>query len=155
MCVKQWFLLFVLCCSQAASLHSEQWFQISGTELARLETISQNWETDRQSLLSQVSGLKQTADRLQLDSKALNDQLKAERNTRQTLQKSFEQSETDRLSLLSKFETTISALKDDVAKQKINALKAQNQRNLLFFISIGATGVIVLSVLSRLKKMFG
>ena len=154
MCVKQRCFFYACFFLLAVSLHSEQWYRISETELTKLETLSRNWETDKRSLLSQVNELKRTAVQLHQDSQTLNGQLQTERNTRTTLQKSFEQSEQDRLKKLSEYETEIAALKQTVSDGEIALLKAQNQRNMVIFLLAGMSSIVALFTAFKLKKLF-
>ena len=134
MCIKYAALFFAFCCLPAVSLHSEQWYRVSETELSRLETISQGWETDRQTWLSRASELKGKVQTLQQESKTLNAQLAGERETTANLRKSFEKSASDQLTKASEYETEIAALRDLKSKAEIALLEAKNQRNTLFFV---------------------
>ncbi len=131
---KRFFLVCLCVCSLAASLHSEQWFRVSETELSRLETISQSWETDRLTWLSRASELKGKVLTLQLESKTLNAQLAMERETTANLRKSFEQSASAQLQKASEYETEIALLSEMKSKAEIALLKAKNQRNVLFLV---------------------
>ncbi len=131
---KRFVLVCVCVCSLAASLRSEQWYRVSETELSRLETISQSWETDRQTWLSRASELKGKVQTLQLESKTLNAQLAGERETTANLRKSFETSASAQLQKASEYETEIASLRELKAKAEIALLKAKNQRNALFFV---------------------
>ena len=129
------FALVCLCAVfLAASPRSEQWYRVSETELSRLETISQGWETDRQTWLSRASELKGKVQTLQQESKTLNAQLAGERETTANLRKSFEKSASDQLTKASEYETEIAALRDLKSKAEIALLEAKNQRNTLFFV---------------------
>ena len=131
---KRFVLVCVCVCSLAASLPSEQWYRVSETELSRLETISQGWETDRQTWLSRAGELKGKVQTLQQESKTLNAQLAGERETTANLRKSFEKSVSDQLQRASEYETEIASLRDLKSKAEIALLEAKNQRNMLFFI---------------------
>lgn len=149
------FVSACLCvCSLAASLPSEQWYRVSETELSRLETISQGWERDRQTWLSQASELKGKVLTLQQESKTLNGQLAEERRTTANLRKSFETSVSDQLRKASEYETEIAALRDLKAKADIALLKAKNQRNLLFFVLAGLLGCLAVFVSLKAKFFF-
>ena len=141
------FVLVCLCAVfLAASPRSEQWYRVSETELSRLETISQGWETDRQTWLSRASELKGKVQTLQQESKTLNAQLAGERETTANLQKSFEKSASDQLTKASEYETEIASLRDLKSKAEISLLEAKNQRNILFFVLsalVGSLGVWV------------
>jgi len=147
------FALVCLCAVfLAASPRSEQWYRVSETELSRLETISQGWETDRQTWLSRASELKGKVQTLQLESKTLNAQLAGERETTANLRKSFEKSASDQLTKASEYETEIASLRELKSKAEISLLKAKNQRNILFFALaalVGSLGVWVFLKLSH------
>jgi len=147
------FALVCLCAVfLAASPRSEQWYRVSETELSRLETISQGWETDRQTWLSRASELKGKVQTLQQESKTLNAQLAGERETTANLRKSFEKSASDQLTKASEYETEIASLRELKSKAEISLLKAKNQRNILFFALaalVGSLGVWVFLKLSH------
>ena len=149
---KRFVLVCVCVFSLAASPHSEQWYRVSETELSRLETISQGWETDRQTWLSRASELKGKVQTLQQESKTLNAQLAGERETTANLRKSFEKSASDQLTKASEYETEIASLRELKSKAEFSLLKAKNQRNILFFALtalVGSLGVWVFLKLSH------
>lgn len=139
-------------CSLAVSLHSEQWYQVSETELKKLEAISQSSETDRQNWLSQAGELKDKVQSLLQGSKTLNSQLAAEREATKNLRISFEQSAGEQLLRASSYETEITVLKDAKAKIENDVLKVKNQRNVLFFILITLFGGISVAMYLKIRR---
>jgi hypothetical protein len=148
---KRFVLVCVCALSLAASLRSEQWYRVSETELSRLETISQGWETDRQTWLSRASELKGKVQTLQQESKTLNAQLAGERETTANLRKSFEKSASDQLTKASEYETEIASLRELKSKAEIAMLKAKNQRNILFFVLSALVGSLSVWVFLKLS----
>lgn len=136
-------LLFVLLgFSLLAKLPAEQWYRVSETELLKLEAISRNSETDRQNWLSQATELKVKVQTLQTESKRLNGQLEKEREVTKNLRKSFELSEAAQFQRASDYETEIASLKESLSNTEKDTLKIKNQRNVLFFILLGISGIL-------------
>jgi len=153
---KEFWLFCAVClflCASLAKLPAEQWFRISETELRTLETVSLNWETDKQDWLSQASVLRTIATELQADSKTLNLQLEAERMKVRSLRESFEKLETDRLQKYSEYETVIASLRDDKAKIALSASKVKGQRNTVFIAFVALLCGIVAYIAVKLKKL--
>ena len=133
-------------------------YQITETELERLESISTALEAHNRSLLQQVQELTSSSKRLeskaqvlrqklqeaQTTSKSLNELLQAERTTSQSLSAS-----------LSAYEKEAAQLKDALSTERLQHQKMKAQRNKLLFILIGETllivGFIVLKFIVRLK----
>jgi chromosome segregation ATPase len=145
---------FVFFCLLAASLHSEQWYRVSETELQKLEALSQNSETNRLNWLSQANELKEIVRNLQKGSKILNGQLEEEREATKSLRKSFEQSALEQLQRASEYEAEIDALKEKNAGAEKEVLKVKNQRNALFFILASLTLAVSAALYFKIKRLF-
>ena len=126
---KRFFALFLfallLCLSAAAPRAEERWFLISETELRSIELYKQASATERRSWLSQVRGLSEDSRRLSAEStrlreesESLNSQLSAQRELNRQLERSFNELEADRLTMLSSLGGENAALRTELATSR-------------------------------------
>ena len=131
-------MLFFLSAVQAQN------YQITEAELTQLETISKNWEKNKQTLSLQIQSLRVKLQQAESLSKTLNEQLQTERATLSSLRQSY-----------SAYEKEVVQLKETLSAEKLQHQRTKAQRNKLLFILIGGSvlilGFIVLKFIVRLK----
>jgi len=141
--------LFLLLCfmplcafSQAAHQQQERMFLITESELEIIEEYRLNSEREKQSWLSQVQNLRARAERLERGSSSLNSQLSQAREQNRSLEKYYNESEQEKLILLSLKNGEIAELKLEAAQMERIAAdeKIKSQRRL--FINIALAGII-------------
>jgi len=108
----------LLCLSAAAPRAEERWFLISETELRSIELYKQASATERRSWLSQVRGLSEDSRRLHAESESLNSQLSAQRELNRQLERSFNELEADRLTMLSSLGGENATLRTELATSR-------------------------------------
>ena len=85
--------LFAFCFLAFPLAAQEAEYTITGTELTRLERISENWETNRRNQQLQVQSLKARLTEALTKSEALKNQLQTERETLKNLRQSYNEYE--------------------------------------------------------------
>jgi chromosome segregation ATPase len=137
-------------------LHSQEdpgpWYLISEAELQNIEQYKEKSEAERQNWLSQVSGLQDLANRSQNESANLNRQLSTAREAQRKSEQLYEQSEAERLTLLSLKNGEISDLKDTLAAEQLRAEKYKGQGRGWLIISIVLALVIIGSIVIRVLR---
>ena len=118
------FLLFALCFCvfQVASQQAE--YTITELELTRLEKISENWQTDIQTLRSQVHSLRALLTEASKTSGELNALLKRERATLKNLRTSFGEFERETAAEIQQKQAQIDKLKEEKHRYAVTALCA-------------------------------
>ena len=133
----------LVCVSAAAQTR----YTITEAELLQLESISENWELNKQSLQSQVRNLKTELNEARKLSENLNAQLRTERETSNTLRQSFDA-----------YAKEAAQIQANLEAEKLAHAKTKNQRNILFFtlvfIVIATCGTVAVKVLIRVYKPF-
>jgi DNA anti-recombination protein RmuC len=133
------------------------WFLISESELRSIEEYRMNTETERQTLLSQVSELKTLAGRLngraessRTESENLNRLLSQERETGRKLTASFSEYEAEVFRTISRRDTRIGQLAAENEK-----LSGENRTLLTIVIAAGAAVLLfaVFKILRFFKKL--
>ena len=144
MCKKVLLLFCALACLSAAA---QTQYTITEAELVQLESISENWERNKQSLQLQVRNLKTELSEAENLSKTLNEQLQAEQTTLNDLRQSFDA-----------YEKETAQIQANLEAEKLAHQKTKNQRNVLFFmlasIALAAVGTVAVKVLIRVYKPF-
>lgn len=134
---------------------SGPWYLISEQELRSIEQYREQSEAERQSWLLQARALRTKAEnsearsvRLEMESVNLNQQLSTARAQNKTLQQSYEQSETEKLTLLSLKNGEIAGLKQEAEHYKSKAAL----RNVIIISLLGAlAGYLAFRVLRFLR----
>ena len=157
-------LAALLFCSVWGVLQGEEqpdrWYLISEQELQSIEQYKEKSELDRQNWLSQVRDLKMKAEnsdarsaKLEAESAFLNRQLAQAREAQHKSETLYEQSEADRLTLISLKNGEIAILTSSVAAEKLKTQKARTLNVILG--GIVAAIVIVAAVKLYLKIRTG
>lgn len=133
-------------CFLAVSLPAETWYLIAGTELARLETISTNWQTNRQNLASTLKSSQETVEHLKLNSENLAASLKQETETRQSLQQSFDKYADDQRTKLSNAEN-----RANLETEKASKSEARFWKVVAALVALAALDVLY--IVFRIKKI--
>jgi hypothetical protein len=143
------FFFYLLLASVAGVLRAEEpgpWYLISETELRSIEAYRKNSEAEKQNWLLQVSALKTKAansearsSKLEQESVTLNSQLSEARAANRALTESFNQYETEQLTLTSLKNGEIADLKQIVADKTLEAAtyKGKATLRLIIIISLG------------------
>ena len=133
----------LVCVSAAAQTR----YTITEAELTQLESISENWQRNKQSLQSQVRNLKTELNEARKLSESLNAQLRTERETSNALRQSFDA-----------YAKEAARIQQALEAEKLTHQKTKNQRNVLFFtlvfIVLAAVGTVAVKVLMRVYKPF-
>jgi hypothetical protein len=140
-------------------LHSQEdpgpWYLISETELRSIEQYKEKSETERRNWLSRVNGLQDLANRSENEWANLNRQLSTAREAQRKSEQLYEQSEAERLTLLSSKNGEIAALKEILATEQLRAekYKGQGLSRLIIIISLALViiGYIAIRVLRFLR----
>ena len=134
-------MLFFLSVVQA------QEHRITETELTQLESISENWERNKQSLQLQVRNLKTELSEARKLSENLNEQLRTERETSNALRQSFDA-----------YANEAARIRQALDAEKLAHAKTKNQRNGLFFVLVfivlAIVGTFAVKLLIRVYKPF-
>jgi type II secretory pathway component PulL len=124
----------------------EAWYLISEGELLVIETFRERFEAERLSWLSQASALRVLAERSQSEAGRLNVQLSTAREAQRRLERSFEQLEQEKLTLLSSKSGKIADLEASLAEGKIQTERYKGQawgRLLIIWALAGAWVVLI------------
>jgi len=149
------FLFFLLCSCLLAKLYPEQYYMIPESEVQGLQLVSTGLQQNKQILLSRVTTLRTTVNRLESDSMKLNELLETERTSVQSLMRSFDQYEADQYRIISEYETQITILKDEISKGKVDLVNTQKTRNtfvMLFLLVLIVNGAFLLI---KFRKVLG
>jgi hypothetical protein len=127
------------------------WYLISEAELRSIERYRETSEAEKQNWLSQAQTLRAKAassearsERLERESAGLNRQLRTAREAQGKSEQLYEQSETEKLTLLSSKNGEIAGLKDEVAAERLRAekYKGEGRTRLVMVIALaGAWGL--------------
>ena len=144
LCKKLLLLLCVLICVSAAA---QTQYVITEAELTELESISENWERNKQSLQLQVRNLKTELSEARKLSENLNAQLRTERETSNALRQSFDA-----------YAKEAAQIQANLEAEKLAHQKTKNQRNalifILVFIALAAAAFIAVKILIKVYKPF-
>jgi hypothetical protein len=150
-------LLFValwLCCVAGVVRGQEAWYLISEGELRSIETYRERSEAERRGWLSQASELTVLVGRLRSESGSLNAQLSTAREAQRRLERLYEQSEVEKLTLLSLKNGEIENLKGDLAAEKVQTTRYKGQAAGRLFLVIALSGAWVVLVAFKVYRFF-
>jgi hypothetical protein len=166
MCKKKYFFILfagLLLASTADAPQAEQqgWYLISEPELRSIEQYRERSEAEKQSWLSQANGLKAQAERLNAraanslaELEALNQQLSEVREAQRKSEWLYEQSETEKLTLLSLKNGEIAGLKQTAAEKALEAEKSKGTAFKRLIAIIALAGAILAYTAYRIYTFF-
>jgi hypothetical protein len=134
------------------------WYLISELELRNIEQYKETSEAEKQNWLSQVQTLKTKAEnsearsaKLAAESETLNRQLSTARETQRKSEQLYEQSEAERLTLLSSKNGEIAGLKEELTAEQLRAEKYKGTalRRLIIIMALASLiiGYFVIQIL--------
>jgi hypothetical protein len=139
----------------------ETWYLISEQELQSIEQYKETSEAEKQTWLLQVQNLRTKAEnsearsvKLEAESENLNRQLSTAREAQRKSEQLYEQSENEKLTLLSSKNGEIAGLKEKLAAEKIQAEKYKGL-SLEYLIIIMAMALVIIGYfVIRLLRLF-
>jgi ABC-type phosphate transport system auxiliary subunit len=132
----------------------DRWYLISETELLSIEKYRLKSEQERQNWLSQAQNLSMRAERLEMESGNLNQQLERDREMQKKSDQLFNEFERESLNKLSSKNGEIADLEQKNSELTLRATKAEATAALYLVIIIALVVVIVLGVAFLVWKKF-
>jgi hypothetical protein len=149
-----WFVAFLLCCAVGVVQGQEAWYLISEEELRSIEAFRERSEAERLSWLSQASELTVLAGRLRSELRRLNDQLLAAREAQRKSELLYEQSEAEKLTMLSLKSGEIADLKEGLAAERVQTIQYKGQAAGRLFVIVALAGAWALWVAFKVYRFF-
>jgi hypothetical protein len=148
------YVFLFLSCVVVAAPGQETWYLISEGELQSIEAYRERSEAERLSWLSQASELRALAGSLRLESESLSAQLRRDREARKGLERLFEQSENEKLALLSSKNGEIKELSLELAGEKTQTVHYKGQAFSRLLMVIALAGSWVVFVAYKVYRLF-
>jgi len=152
---KCFLLLFFACslCFSAAGQQKELWYPVKQSELNRLTTLYQNSEISRQKALLQLKKSQTQVTNLQTLSVKLSQNLKAEREQKESFEKLYNKSKADSQLTITNLTKQTVQLQSDCDTEKLKLQKTKNQRNVMFCITLILAAFVAGCIILKIKKI--
>jgi hypothetical protein len=130
------------------------WYLISEAELGSIERYKEKSEQERRNWLLQVQTLKTRAVSLESESSSLNNQLLTAREAQRRSEQLYEQSEAEKLTIISSLNGQIVDKEKARAKWETETVKTKGQRNTLAVLCVALALAVLAPIILRILKIF-